>query len=267
MSKWRPQKDCLFVIPDIHGNYKELKLILNRILPLRKQDKIVFLGDYIDRGPDSNKVIELLYQLKLKYTSQIITLMGNHEWMLLGGLDFMTVNYEKLGLSHPFNVWINNGGQNTIRSYMKVCGRFNESDILSMTRNRIAEIFPQTHIDFLLSMPRYHIQDRYTFVHASCDPNVDIKLQNEDWLIWDDSLYDTVQNIVYSGKELPWDKTIITGHHHDGPFWHKNFIMLDCSSKKKLLCLELNSMEVFAAGLGKCRLFKLDIEEESKRSC
>jgi hypothetical protein len=45
MSKWRPGKECVYVIPDIHGRYDELSLILKRVLPLRKNDKLIFLGD------------------------------------------------------------------------------------------------------------------------------------------------------------------------------------------------------------------------------
>ena len=59
MSKWRPSKECIYVIPDVHGMYNELELILSRILPLRKtdgvKDKIVFLGDYVDRRVDSDR--------------------------------------------------------------------------------------------------------------------------------------------------------------------------------------------------------------------
>ena len=61
MSKWRPsEKDCLYVIPDIHGAYDLLKLILKQILPLRKsdggKDHLVLLGDYIDRNIHSIEV-------------------------------------------------------------------------------------------------------------------------------------------------------------------------------------------------------------------
>ena len=60
MSKFRPSFNSIYVIPDIHGHYDQLKLICKRILPLRKsdggRDTLIFLGDYIDRGPNSPEI-------------------------------------------------------------------------------------------------------------------------------------------------------------------------------------------------------------------
>ena len=94
MSKWRPSNlNCLYVIPDIHGAYSLLEKILKRILPLRKsdggQDKIIFLGDYIDRHVDSHKVLDRIIELKEKYGDSVICLCGNHELMFLEGLGYI----------------------------------------------------------------------------------------------------------------------------------------------------------------------------------
>ena len=69
MSKWRPATtECLYTIADIHGEADLLNKILKRILPLRKSDgihdKIVFLGDYVDRHKDGHKVLDALIKLK-----------------------------------------------------------------------------------------------------------------------------------------------------------------------------------------------------------
>ena len=92
MSKWRPSKNsCLYVIPDIHGAYSLLEKILKRILPLRKsggvQDKIVFLGDFIDRHVDSHLVLDRLIELKKKYGDNVICLWVNHELKFLEGME------------------------------------------------------------------------------------------------------------------------------------------------------------------------------------
>ena len=70
----------VFAIGDIHGCHRELIELL-KTLPLDEHSTLVFLGDYIDRGPESNKVIDTILELKKKYHT--ITLLGNHEMMFL----------------------------------------------------------------------------------------------------------------------------------------------------------------------------------------
>src|SRR5271157_3308563 len=91
MSKWRPSPACIFIIPDIHGHYSCLNLILKRILPLRIQDQLIFLGDYIDRGPNSNKVINKLIELKKLFPEQVVFLRGNHEELLLQSFGYLPI--------------------------------------------------------------------------------------------------------------------------------------------------------------------------------
>lgn len=71
-------------IGDIHGNLKPLDDLLSRVVPeLRPQDTLVFLGDYIDRGPGSKGCVERILRLKSEAPFQVVTLLGNHEqWML-----------------------------------------------------------------------------------------------------------------------------------------------------------------------------------------
>ena len=71
-------------IGDIHGHRKPLEDLLSRVLPeLQPDDTLVFLGDYIDRGPDSRGCVEHILQLKAEAKCQVVTLLGNHEqWML-----------------------------------------------------------------------------------------------------------------------------------------------------------------------------------------
>ena len=88
-TKWRPNKDGdnIYTIGDIHGQLHQLKLILKSILPLRKnegvQDRIIFLGDYVDRNKNSHLVLDLLIDLKKKYKSKLMFLKGNHEDMFM----------------------------------------------------------------------------------------------------------------------------------------------------------------------------------------
>ena len=97
-------------ISDIHGCYNELKKLLSVIeekgVYNKEEDKLVFLGDYIDRGKDSRLVIELIRNLQ-KENNNVIALMGNHEDMLL--------QYNK-GID---SYWMYNGGRTTLDSYVE----------------------------------------------------------------------------------------------------------------------------------------------------
>ncbi|NJO18696.1 MAG: hypothetical protein HC877_24110 [Thioploca sp.] len=74
MSKWRPSGSCIYIIADIHGMFDEFELIMSRILPLRYtggiEDKLILLGDYIDRRGESHLLIDRLIELKKEYPKQ-----------------------------------------------------------------------------------------------------------------------------------------------------------------------------------------------------
>ena len=119
MSKWRPSKNCLYVIPDIHGAISKLKLICNRILPLRQninnKDTLLFLGDYIDRQLDSYRVLDFLIDLKSQYPDQTVFLKGNHEQMLLIAANkVLGRSYSLQDRQHAYKLWIENGGYQTV---------------------------------------------------------------------------------------------------------------------------------------------------------
>jgi serine/threonine protein phosphatase 1 len=68
-----------FAIGDIHGDLKHLLILLSRLPPLDAEDTLVFLGDYVDRGPDSAKVVEHVRALPSKTPAKVVCLRGNHE--------------------------------------------------------------------------------------------------------------------------------------------------------------------------------------------
>lgn len=259
MGKWRPaEKSCLYVIPDIHGKLNELTLILKRILPLRRtngyKDKIVFLGDYIDRNADSHRVIDLLVEIKKKYHDQVIMLRGNHEQLMLDGL--------KPGLqSNKYILWMKNGGDHTLYGYMKRAGS-HETNPYAILRNRAIDFIPKLHLDFLNSLPYYHETEDYIFVHAGCDPLGNLSEQHPEVLVWDRSLFKKMHDSVGQEVEIPWDKTIVCGHnsYENSPLIHPKYMMLDMTSQFKLPILELNSMNGFIAKKGKKRLVRFDID-------
>lgn len=256
MSKWRPSKNCLYVIPDIHGKYNQLKLILNRILPLRNtggsQDKIVFLGDYIDRNTQSNKVLNLLIDLKKEYPDQTIFIKGNHEDLFQHAMtDSNSDNYM---------IWMDNGGEETLLGYLRSAGISDISNTYLFDRKRISSIVPQQHKDFIANLQYYYETDEYIFVHGGFDPSIPADKQNTHELLWGNGLYRFVKEYAFIKKELPWKKTIVMGHYWDGPFVYDKFMMLDRMKVGDLIITELNSRELFLAKPGNNRLVKSHLD-------
>ena len=91
-------------ITDIHGELEKLNSVLSKI-EFRDDDIIVFLGDYIDRGPDSKGVVDKVIEISEKY--ETITLIGSHEYALL---------HAKQDDYYDYLFW-NYGGPATVRSY------------------------------------------------------------------------------------------------------------------------------------------------------
>ncbi len=96
----------LFAVGDIHGCPEELDAILKAISP-RKGDTVVFVGDYVDRGPASRDVVDLILELQ-KGPAEVVTLKGNHEDMMLSYLGFE---------GHYGESFLFNGGAATLDSY------------------------------------------------------------------------------------------------------------------------------------------------------
>src|ERR1043166_1837589 len=96
----------IFAIGDVHGCAKTLQKLLSEELHLEKDDDIYFLGDYIDRGPASKEVIDVILNLKNE-NFRIHTMRRNHEQMF--------IDSEK-SIDHFYN-WIKNGGMRTLESF------------------------------------------------------------------------------------------------------------------------------------------------------
>lgn len=259
MSKFRPSPECIYVIPDIHGYNDCLEQILNRILPLRPKDSLIFLGDYVDRGPESHKVVQRLTELKDKYPDQVTFIMGNHEWLLLAAIDAIPSPPKNLREPTPQHVWLSNGGIDTIRGY---CMDVGIDDWQGVPLYDLQNIIPKHHIDFLINdtCKVYETED-YIFCHAGCDPDSPLDYQDDNIFLWDRSLYRTALNCIHYGYEIPWSKTVVTGHNYEGPIITDKYMMLDCSGKKKLLVVDLNSMDGFYAQQGKKRMVSANLQE------
>lgn len=167
----------IFAIGDIHGCLFALEALLES-LPIKwGKDYLIFLGDYIDRGPDSRKVLELVMDLKENYPQRVYPLKGNHEWMFerfLSGLDV--------------EIFLYNGGGETLKNYFEK-GKLN---------------IPEEHEEFIKSLPLYLEIGPYLFVHAGIDPSKELSLQTEEDFLWIRQKF-----YLYEGK---YSKKIIFGH-------------------------------------------------------
>lgn len=176
-----------FAIGDIHGCINLLEALCDKIEKDfdRDKDTLLFIGDYIDRGPDSREVVEFILGLKKK--RNVICLKGNHEQMLL--------NYHLYNSYKDF--FLMNGGTSTVKSY----GLVNSDSGKRMN-------IPPEHLDFFRGLLPYHETGDYIFVHAGLKPGYPLKLQDQTDMIWIrneflDSDYDFGKKIVFGHTPLP----------------------------------------------------------------
>jgi serine/threonine protein phosphatase 1 len=128
--------------------------------------QLVHLGDYIDRGPDSARVVELLIRGPAIPGLRVINLMGNHEHMMLSTLD---------GDADAVDHWLTNGGAATLKSW----GMRLDAGVDSW-RDGI----PAEHVDFVRNLALRHAAGGYLFVHAGVRPGVELDAQTDHDLMW-----------------------------------------------------------------------------------
>ena len=182
-------------ITDIHGELTKLESVLSKI-NLKEDDTFVFMGDYIDRGPDSKGVVEKVLEIKEKFNT--ICLIGSHEYTLLHAKEDDYYNY----------LFWNYGGPATVKSYG---GNFD--NIL------------RTHGDFYRNLDFYYLTDKYLFVHAGIDPRYSLEEQCETDLVY-------IRSAFYRNKHnLP--QKIIFGHtEFDAPLVQDDKICIDLGCGK-----------------------------------
>ncbi len=168
-----------YIVGDIHGQYGKLESLFNYLLQkIRPDDVIIFIGDYLDRGPSSYAVIEFLIDISRKFKTVFI--MGNHEKMFL--------DYYETGQN--YELYIRNGGISTIKSYIAECGSLK---------------LPEKHVIFFNNLVHYYEEDDFIAVHAGLNPDTDSLDKQENFdLMW------IRENFFLADKK--WGKTVIFGH-------------------------------------------------------
>jgi diadenosine tetraphosphatase ApaH/serine/threonine PP2A family protein phosphatase len=194
-----PEGELLYAVGDIHGRLDLLDAMLGRSeVDASKSHAVrrilVFLGDYVDRGPDSKGVIDRLID-GLPDGFETRFLKGNHEAILLNFLDD----------AWSLDNWLLNGGDATMRSYGVDTDRLARSRAAAKEwREALREALPDAHLRFLRDLQLSVSFGDYLFVHAGVKPGVALEAQSEADLIW-------IRGPFLEHAE-PFGKIVVHGH-------------------------------------------------------
>ena len=182
----RPRR--LFAFGDIHGCAQELEVLIEYLIAARKvdgEDLLIFIGDYIDRGPDSRRVVDYLLEVRRMWPNTVF-LRGNHEEMLL--------DYLALGGSGG-EFYLKNGGIDFFASYgISPVGPLSE----------IRSAIPVEHLEFFQNLEFGVSLAEFMFVHAGISPNKPLIQQSREDLLW------IREEFIKSPHQL--GKTVVFGH-------------------------------------------------------
>jgi len=215
----------LFAISDIHGCFKPFYELVVNVISLNKTDRLILLGDYIDRGSQSKEVIDFIIDL-CDSGFNITPLAGNHEVMLCDA------HYDPRTLP----LWLMNSGTSTLDS-------FGIRDIRSIDPH---------YMNFFTKLKYYESFDNFIFVHAGFNDNATDPFSDRYSMIWNCLI--SYKNPVFLGK------TIIHGHRAKTITFIRNLIKeksavipidTGCVYDREmgygnLTALELNSMMLFS---------------------
>jgi serine/threonine protein phosphatase 1 len=194
-----------YVFPDLHGRLDHFVNAMNAAFNdgADKDSTMVFLGDYIDRGPESAQLVAALRDL-VTYRPKTIALSGNHEYMMIWGLSEG---------DQQLQGWMVNGGITTVESYTNGLG---EMDKQAMERDAI----------WFVGLPMYHQDEHRVYVHAGLISHLPVEAQPMEALHW--HRYSRTHDHGHFGKH------IVHGHTPDkkGPVTTGDRTALDVGAYK-----------------------------------
>ena len=212
----------IYAVGDVHGCLDQLERLLDRVQPDLERDVLLFVGDYIDRGPESRGVVDYVLRLQQKYPREhIICLKGNHEAMLLEFLQ--GVKRER---------FLFNGGLHTVLDYWG-----DNWDSLKEL------LLPPDHEEFYRELRLYYETPEFIFVHGGLKPGVPLEEQQEDDLLW-------IRGEFITSPE-DFGRLVIFGHTpFKQPLQMPNKIGIDTGAVygNYLTCLKLPEKEFFIKG-------------------
>jgi serine/threonine protein phosphatase 1 len=189
---------------------------MKKINPNVKEDKLVMLGDFIDRGEQSWELVNEVKTMQEKYGSDhVVLLRGNHEQM---AIDYV--------LHNDIN-WLHNGAHSTLESFKR-----NNDSI-------------ENYIDFFMGLPLYHEDEKFIYVHGGIKPGVSMSKQKENDLLWIRDEFYSIPNTT--GKIVVFGHTpTISRWSKSQPVWLDNNLALDtgCVFGGALSALEIENGKV-----------------------
>jgi len=196
-----PPGALIYAIGDVHGRLDLLESLTSAILDdaarsgATGKPEIIFVGDYVDRGPASAGVIDHVMALARRPDITVHALKGNHEETMLAFLDDPRTG----------QVWAEFGGLQTLASY-DVAAPAVRSDLEAweVTRQAFIAATPPAHVAFLKALELYVVAGDYVFVHAGLRPGVPLAGQTEQDLLW--------IRREFLEATRPFEKKVIYGH-------------------------------------------------------
>ncbi|MGH7823341.1 MAG: metallophosphoesterase family protein [Candidatus Binatia bacterium] len=229
----------MFAVGDLHGCVDELCLVLDAI-EAAPQDTVLFVGDYVDRGPSPKGVIDRLIALRDSGGPRCVFLKGNHEDMFLSWLGEP---------GRHGDAFLLNGGRGTLQSYGLTPAMGGEEACGSL---------PPSHLDFLRRLAIFERRPPFLFVHAGISPLRGLEEQDEEDLLW------IREEFIRNRHRLA--ETVVFGHTpHREVVWHlpwKIGIDTGCVYGNKLTCLELTEAVLFEARRGAREVTRRSVAEE-----
>ena len=208
-------KSRIYAIGDIHGCLDHLERLLDTIPFDGEADRLLFVGDYIDRGPESFGTVQRIIEIKRAHP-RTICLMGNHERMFL---DFLA--------GKDAYSFLYNGGKSTLESYHRI----------DEQRPMRTDLLPPEHQMFYDQLLLYYETESHIFVHAGLRPGVPLPEQDPQDLLW-------IREAFYD-SDCDFGKTVVFGHTpFQKPLVQKGCIGIDTGAVygNVLTCLALPDM-------------------------
>lgn len=207
-----------FAVGDIHGRADLLEELLGELEQRAaaeqrgaNQPVVIFLGDYVDRGPSSAAVIDMLLTGRpFGYERRL--LKGNHEQYMLAFMEAPLDN----------RAWIVQGGAETLLAYgvQPLDPRSARDADWIATAEALKAAVPQTHVDFMNSLERYVAMGDYAFVHAGIDPGRTLEDQTDDDLFW--------ARDRFIASKRPFSHRVVHGHTPvDRPYADQRRVAVD----------------------------------------
>ena len=228
----------LLCIGDVHGCAAELDVLLRHV-DAADGDRLVFLGDYVDRGPQSLDCVRIVRQMKREFP-QTVLLRGNHEEMFL--------SYMGMGGSHG-RAFLANGGVQTLRSF-ELRGPLGTNE--AAAEQAVREVLEFLRDELVLQFAEGGV----VFVHAGIRPGVALDAQVPDDLLW------IREEFLLADPELPW--LVVFGHtpYRDGPLFdvpRKIGLDTGCVYGGHLSCLDLTGGRLHQVRRGGRRVKTVDV--------